>query len=96
MDPLQFTRIAKALADPRRFEILEMIAAEDEVACKRMVERFPVAQATISHHLKELATAGLIQARREGQSGHYRVCPGVLEGYAEEMRRRLRLREPVG
>ena len=60
----QFTRIAKALADPRRFEILEMIAAAEEVACKAMVEAFPVAQATISHHLKELATAGLIEARR--------------------------------
>lgn len=96
MDLGQFNRIAKALADPRRFEILEMIAAEDEVACKRMVERFPVAQATISHHLKELATAGLIQARREGQSGHYHMCPGVLEAYREELARRLRLVAPVG
>lgn len=89
MHPLQFTRIAKALADPRRFELLEMIAGDDEVACKRMVEAFPVSQATISHHLKELATAGLIEARREGQCGHYRVCPGVLDVYLAEVARRL-------
>ena len=91
MDAGQFQRIAKALADPRRFEILEMIAAEDEVPCKRMVETFPVSQATISHHLKELATAGLIEARRAGQCGHYRLRPGVLESYQAELARRLRV-----
>ena len=96
MDSVQFSRVAKALADPRRFELLEMIAAEDEVACKRMVEVFPVSQATISHHLKELATAGLIEARREGQHGHYRLRPGVLESYRAELERRLRLSVPVG
>ena len=90
MDAVQFSRIAKALADPRRFELLEMIAAGGELACKRMVEAFPVSQATISHHLKELATAGLIEGRRDGQCGHYRVCPGVLDRYLDEVTRRLR------
>jgi ArsR family transcriptional regulator len=90
MDAPQFIRIAKALADPRRFEILEMIASRDEVPCKRMVEVLPVSQATISHHLKELATAGLIEARREGQCGHYRACPEVLVAYTAELERRLR------
>lgn len=90
----QFTRIAKALADPRRFEILEMIAADSEVACKAMVAEFPVAQATISHHLKELTTAGLVEVRREGQSGHYRVRPGVLVDYLAEVAKRLRASTP--
>lgn len=96
MNAAQFTRIAKALADPRRFELLEMIAADDEVACKRMVEAFPVSQATISHHLKELATAGLIEARREGQCGHYRVVPGTLDVYLAELARRLNVRAAAG
>ena len=96
MDQEQFTRVAKALADPRRFEILEMIAGVDEAPCKRMVEAFPVSQATISHHLKELATAGLIEARREGQHGHYRLRPGVLEAYRAELERRLKLTASVG
>ena len=76
----QFTRIAKALADRRRFEILAMIAAENEVAGMAMVEACPVSQATISHHLKELASAGLIDVRREGQSDYYRVTTGLLPG----------------
>jgi ArsR family transcriptional regulator, arsenate/arsenite/antimonite-responsive transcriptional repressor len=96
LDDAQFTRIAKALADPRRFDLLRMIAADEEVACKRMVESQPVSQATISHHLKELATAGLIEARREGQCGHYRLCPGVLEEYLAELERRLRVTRAVG
>ncbi len=91
MDPEQFTRIAKALADPRRFEILEMVAADAEVPCRRLVEHFPVSQATISHHLKELATAGLIEVRREGQCTHYRVRAGVLDAYRAEFARRLGL-----
>ncbi len=95
MNAVQFTRIAKALADPRRFELLEMIAGDDEVACKRMVGAFPVSQATISHHLKELATAGLIEARREGQCGHYRVIPGVLDVYLAEVARRLHAHAPA-
>ena len=89
MDAIQFSRVAKALADPRRFALLEMIAGADEVACKRMVEVLPVSQATISHHLKELATAGLIEARREGQCGHYRVRPGILAEYLAQVERRL-------
>jgi ArsR family transcriptional regulator len=96
MDPVQFSRVAKALADPRRFEILEMIAADAEVACKRMVGAFPVSQATISHHLKELATAGLIEARREGQCGHYRARPEAMAAYLAELERRLRLGAAAG
>lgn len=96
MDAVQFARVAKALADPRRFELLEMITRADELACKRMVEALPVSQATISHHLKELATAGLIEARREGQCGHYRVCPEVLAAYTAELERRLRVPTAAG
>src|SRR2546428_9448293 len=77
MDPNRFQRIAKALADPRRFEIFEeMAASADELACGRTVERFPVTQATVSLHLKELTDAGLIEIRPEGQLRYCRarVC----------------------
>ncbi|MDB4952147.1 MAG: transcriptional regulator, ArsR family [Gemmatimonadetes bacterium] len=89
MDKEQFSRIAKALADPRRFEILEAIACQDEMPCKNLVEGFPISQATISHHVKELATAGLIEVRREAQCCHYRPRPGVIAEYLEEAARRL-------
>src|SRR3954470_823455 len=88
VDSEQFQRIAKALADPRRFEILEHIATQGEVGCRRLCGCFPVRQATISHHLKELAVAGLVESRRDGQFVYYRPRPAVLEEYMAELRRR--------
>jgi ArsR family transcriptional regulator len=96
MDATQFQRIAKALADPRRFEIFEeMAAATDEMSCGRIVSRFPVSQATVSHHLKELTDAGLIEIRPEGQFRYCRARTDVLEAYVEELRRRSGLLKKV-
>ena len=91
MDTNQFQRIAKALADPRRFEILEVIAAGGEMCCGEVVKRFPVAQATISHHLKELTDAGLVGTRCEGQFKYLRARPEVLAEYVEQLGRRAGL-----
>lgn len=87
----QFERIAKALADPRRFEILELISARTECPCRVLVEKLPVAQATVSHHLKELVVAGLLDERQEGQSKHFSVRRDVLAAYFDEVGRRLKL-----
>jgi ArsR family transcriptional regulator len=92
VDVEQFQRIAKALADPRRFEILEHIAGQGEVGCRRLCGCFPVRQATISHHLKELAGAGLVESRRDGQFVYYRTRPAVLEEYMADLGRRTSVR----
>jgi ArsR family transcriptional regulator len=89
VDAEQFQRIAKALADPRRFEILEHIAKQAEVGCQHLCGCFPVRQATISHHLKELASAGLVESRRDGQFVYYRTRPAVFEEYMAELRRKM-------
>src|SRR5256714_14142955 len=81
IDPERFARIAKALADPRRFKILEEIANCREVGCQRLCEQFPVAQPTMSHHLKELARAGLIEPWREGEVAVFPVWACGLKGY---------------
>lgn len=94
MDAEQFQRIAKALADPRRFEILEHIAKQSEMGCRHLCGCFPVRQATISHHLKELASAGLVESRKDGQFVYYKTRPAVLEAYMAELRRRVEL--PMG
>ena len=92
MDAAHFQRVAKALSDPRRFEILQTIAASgDEMCCGSVVECFPVAQATVSHHLKELTHAGLIETRTEGQFKYLRARPEVLTDYIFELSRRLGL-----
>jgi ArsR family transcriptional regulator len=89
VDAEQFQRVAKALADPRRFEILEHIAKQSEMGCRSLCGCFPVRQATISHHLKELASAGLVESRKDGQFVYYKTRPVVLEAYMSELRRRM-------
>jgi ArsR family transcriptional regulator len=89
MDANQFQRISKALADPRRFKILEVIAASEELCCGDVAECFPVAQATVSHHLKELTDAGLIETRSEGQFKYLRARPEALAEYVEQLGRRV-------
>jgi ArsR family transcriptional regulator len=89
MDANQFQRIAKALADPRRFEIFEeMAASPNEMVCGQIVERFPVTQATVSHHLKELTDAGLVEMRPEGQFRYCRARLDVMREYIRELQRR--------
>jgi ArsR family transcriptional regulator len=85
----QFERIAKAFADPRRFALFETIAAaECDCPYQKLCNQFPVTKATISHHLKELVSAGLVETERDGQFVHARAIPGVVEAYAAELIRR--------
>jgi ArsR family transcriptional regulator len=80
------TAILKALADPRRFEVLERIANSGcALSCSQTLADLPIAAATLSHHLKELETAGLIHVQREGKYHMLSVQPGVLEAVAETL-----------
>jgi ArsR family transcriptional regulator, arsenate/arsenite/antimonite-responsive transcriptional repressor len=75
--------ILKALADPRRFELLERIAnAGCPMDCTQVRVGLPISAATLSHHLKELETAGLIQIRREGKFHYLTLRQGVLKALA--------------
>jgi ArsR family transcriptional regulator len=75
------TAILKALADPRRFELLESIAkAGCPLGCAQALAALPISAATLSHHIKELETAGLIHVRREGKFHFLTLHPGGLQG----------------
>lgn len=77
------TAILKALADPRRFELLERIAkARCPLGCSDALAALPISAATLSHHIKELEMAGLIDVRREGKFHYLSLRPGVLESLA--------------
>jgi ArsR family transcriptional regulator, arsenate/arsenite/antimonite-responsive transcriptional repressor len=77
------TAILKALADPRRFELLEKIAkANCPLGCTEARAALPISAATLSHHIKELETAGLIKVRREGKFHFLSLRPGVLDSLA--------------
>ena len=91
VDDVTFARISKALADPQRCEILQRMATTGELCCSDIVQKCAVSQATISHHLKELATAGLLERRKEGQFGYYSFQPKLMAAYVEELKRRMGL-----
>src|SRR6266542_6239250 len=67
MDETKLLRVLKALADPKRFKMVQEIAAAGELPCGQVGERFPLSQPTISHHLKILTDAGVIVVREAGQ-----------------------------
>ena len=78
------TAILKALADPRRFELLERVArAGCPQACNEARKVLPISAATLSHHIKELHTAGLIDVRREGKFHFLTLRRGVLPSLAQ-------------
>lgn len=63
----QFRAITRAISDPTRYEILQHIAGKDACTCADLRKRSPITAATLSHHLKELETAGLITIGRKGK-----------------------------
>jgi ArsR family transcriptional regulator len=80
-------RIARALAEPRRVQILKQIGGcvEGALACRFILEQQDIAPATLSHHLKELETANLIETSRDGKFVLVRVKRDVLRAYLQQL-----------
>ncbi|HEY2722120.1 MAG TPA: metalloregulator ArsR/SmtB family transcription factor [Chitinophagaceae bacterium] len=62
---------AKAISHPARIAILHLLAKRNECICNEIVEVLPLAQSTVSQHLKELKNAGLITGETEGPRSCY-------------------------
>jgi ArsR family transcriptional regulator len=68
----------KALADPTRVAIINSLSAADEVCVCNLTETFDLSQPTISHHLKILREAGLVESSRRGTWAYYRLVPEAI------------------
>lgn len=83
MEQAKVVRIAKALADSTRYNILKMIAQRGEISCGELAGQFPIAQATVSHHLNALVQAGLVKVRKQGQHHYFSLERETVEQYCQ-------------
>ena len=86
LDDGQFALISKALADPKRFEMLHRIAGSKQApTCSCVCEWLGLAPATVSHHLRELESAGLVNVRRDGKFAYISLRRDVLDAYVNRL-----------
>jgi ArsR family transcriptional regulator, arsenate/arsenite/antimonite-responsive transcriptional repressor len=92
-------RVFKALGDPVRLRLVSLIGAHEggEVCVCELTEAFDLSQPTISHHLKVLREAGIIDSQRRGTWVYYWLVPATLERMAGLLEAPAAgPREPVG
>lgn len=80
MDEIDAAKIYRALGDPNRLQIVQMLSGGEMCAC-RLLEHFQITQPTLSHHMKILCECGLVDTRREGKWSHYSLNCGTLADF---------------
>ena len=95
MDTKQIEKISKALADETRLRIFEAIARKGNLTCGELVTLRGVTPATISHHLKILIEAELIECRKKGQFVHSRAITETIRDYTDALGRLSRMDQTI-
>lgn len=85
MKSIELVKISKALGDQTRLHIFELIAKMKETPCGKLAGLENVAPATVSHHLRILSQAGLIECRREGQFVLNRANTARMQEYVRSL-----------
>jgi ArsR family transcriptional regulator len=81
----QLNLISRAIADPTRFEVFQRIAAGKCVACSDLRENIAVTAPTLSHHIKELENAGLIESERHGKFMNLTLRKDIWRAYLKKL-----------
>ena len=74
----ELAAFAKAMGHPTRMRILRMLARKDARMCSHIVDELPLAQSTVSEHLRILRSAGLVKANESGPRAGYCIVPSAL------------------
>lgn len=83
-EALGLAAVLKAIADPARLRVISLLAANDsgEACVCDLTEPLGLSQPTVSHHLKTLVDAGLVQREKRGVWAYFSLVPGALDGVA--------------
>lgn len=84
-DEIWLADIAKAISHPARISILKILAQKNVCMCGDIVELLPLAQATVSQHLKELKRVGLIEGEIDGPKVCYCLNMQTMQKAKEEL-----------
>jgi ArsR family transcriptional regulator len=77
---IRIAEVAKALGDPIRLQLVDVLRQHAGKVCVcELVPLFDISQPTLSHHLKKLRTAGIVDSERKGLWAYYYVIPDALE-----------------
>ena len=80
LDAERVATVAKALAEPLRVQILDVLRRNDEQVCQcELIALFDIRQSLLSHHLKKLVDAGLVSVERRHRWAYYSVSPDAFE-----------------
>ena len=77
-DAERLAGVFKALADPTRVSIVNRLASGEECCVCDLTDAFELSQPTVSHHLRILRDAGLVEAERRGTWAYYRLVPDAI------------------
>lgn len=86
-ESVRLAAVARALAHPGRLRLLQAISSRETCVCGDLVELMPLAQSTVSQHLKELKEAGLIRGEIDGPRTCYCLDHGKLESVRRDFAR---------
>ncbi len=81
---IESTKVLKALADPKRLRIVDMLSCGELCAC-RILEEFHITQPTLSHDMKVLIEAGVVNARSEGKWVNYSLNNDNLQAFYKQL-----------
>jgi ArsR family transcriptional regulator len=80
---VRLAEVAKAIGDPIRVQLVDVLRKHAGKVCVcELVPLFDVSQPTLSHHLKKLRDAGIVDSERRGLWAYYYVLPGAIDGLA--------------
>ncbi len=77
-------KVLRALAEPRRWQIVELLSCEELCVC-HLAEDVGIPQPLVSHHLKVLRDAGLVESEKHRQWTYYRLRRGALEALGDRI-----------